>query len=77
MNPGFRLMCLNLAIPLVSAGFCWLIYCSRNFHCHCSLLLVFMDWLCEAANLTHQEIFLLGIFQMWLEILPQYFLQWD
>ncbi len=74
-NPGSRLMCLNLAIPLVSGGVLILIFIVRGiFIVIAPSCLVFYGLaLVNAAKFTHQEIFYMGIFQIVLGIFAAIF----
>ncbi|MEN6453941.1 MAG: hypothetical protein ABFD10_06765 [Prolixibacteraceae bacterium] len=74
-NPGSRLMCLNLAIPLVSGGVLILIFIVRGiFIVIAPSCLVFYGLaLVNAAKFTHQEIFYMGICQIVLGIFAAIF----
>jgi hypothetical protein len=74
-NPGSRLMCLNLAIPLVSGGVLILIFVVHGiFSVIAPSCLVFYGLaLVNAAKFTHQEIFYMGICQIILGILAAMF----
>lgn len=69
-NPGSRLMCINLAIPLVSGGIFILISLSRGiYHDVAPLCLIFYGLaLVNAAKFTRQEIFYMGLLQIALGI---------
>ena len=74
-NPGSRLMCLNLAVPLVSGGILILVFVVRGvFSVIAPSCLVFYGLaLVNAAKFTHQEIFYMGIFQIILGIFAAIF----
>ncbi len=69
-NPGSRLMCINLAVPLVSGGILILIFISQGIYgVIAPLCLAFYGLaLVNAAKFTHQEIFYMGLFQIILGI---------
>jgi len=77
-NPGSRLMCINLAVPLVSGGILILIFLARGiFGVIAPSCLVFYGLaLVNAAKFTHQEIFYMGILQILLGILAALFPRW-
>ncbi len=74
-NPGSRLMCMNLAIPLVTGGILILIFMIQGlFSVIASSCLVFYGLaLVNAAKFTHAEIFYMGLFQIILGILAALF----
>ncbi len=74
-NPGSRLMCLNLAVPLVSGGVLILVFVIHGiFSVIAPSCLVFYGLaLVNAAKFTHQEIFYMGIFQIVLGIFAAIF----
>jgi hypothetical protein len=77
-NPGSRLMCINLAVPLVSGGILILIFVVRGiFSVIAPSCLVFYGLaLVNAAKFTHQEIFYMGLLQIILGILAAIFPGW-
>jgi len=70
-NPGSRLLLTNLAIPLMSGGILITIFSFRGIYEVVSpAFLVFYGLaLVNAAKFTRQEIFYLGLFQLFLGIL--------
>jgi len=70
-NPGSRLMCINLAVPLVSGGIMILILTLRGIYGVVSpACLVFYGLaLVNAAKFTRQEIFYMGLLQVLLGLL--------
>lgn len=74
-NPGSRLMCINLAVPLVSGGILILIFTVQGiFSVIASSCLVFYGLaLVNAAKFTHREIFYMGMFQIILGIFAAIF----
>jgi len=71
LNPGSRLMLLNLAIPLVSGGVLILVLAANGIYgiLASSCLIFYGLALINAAKFTRQEIFWLGIFEVTLGIL--------
>jgi hypothetical protein len=70
-NPGSRLMLINLAIPLISGGILILIFLFNGIYeiAAPGCLIFYGLALVNAAKFTRQEIFQLGIFQIFLGIL--------
>ncbi|MEL7586897.1 MAG: hypothetical protein AAGU19_09300 [Prolixibacteraceae bacterium] len=78
-TPGSRLMCISLAVPLVSGGLLILIFITRGvFGVIAPLCLVFYGLaLVNAAKFTRQEIFYMGLLQIVLGILAALIPQWS
>ncbi|WP_423127377.1 hypothetical protein [Gaoshiqia sp. Z1-71] len=74
-NTGSRLLCMNLAIPLISGGILILIFTFRGIYSLVApFCLVFYGLaLVNAAKYTRQEIFNMGLFQILLGILSAVF----
>jgi hypothetical protein len=74
-NPGSRLMCINLAVPLISGGIFILIFVFRGIYSIVapSCLIFYGLSLVNAAKFTHQEIFYMGLFQITIGIFAAIF----
>ncbi|QGY48239.1 hypothetical protein GM418_27855 [Maribellus comscasis] len=74
-NPGSRLMLLNLAIPLISGGILIFIFVFRGIYEIISpaCLIFYGLALVNAAKFTRQEIFYIGLIQVFLGILAALF----
>ncbi len=70
-HTGSRLMCINLAVPLVSGGILMLIFLSQGIYgvIAPSCLVFYGLALVNAAKFTRQEIFYMGLLQIILGIL--------
>jgi len=77
-NPGSRLLCLHLALPLGSGGILILIFAAQGFYSIIApLCLVFYGLaLVNAARYTRREIFFMGLFETGLGILATLLPEW-